>query len=307
MNIIRASGGLANQIYQYIFLRSLEINTHIPFIMDNLFLLSNSKPNHNGFELDRVFPNIKLKCVTDYFNEKTIIEIIKNKQQFEENISIVDLLNENGIKINVIFYDGQLGNLNEHLELNKSFKGEHINIGTLGKPSNKIPIKPFGCYYLGVWYTPYYFQQVRSEIMHELQFPTICDRKNSKYLTDINQCMSVGVHVRRGDFVDLKYHRTAEQYAPAINHMREQITSQGKSPTFFIISDDMPWCRENIFNMGVNSSDEVVFVEGNMNNGMNYIDMQLLSNCKFLIRNYGSTFSQVASLFNQNLIGEIQI
>lgn len=307
MNIVQANSGLANQIYHYFFLRSLEKKTLNPFVMDNLYILSQENPDHNGFELDKVFPNIKLNCISNYLSQDIVENIIKIKKDSNNRITIPQLLNENCIPLDTIYHDASVPVYEERVIEHKTFKVQNIKIGDKNKSSIQIPVKPTGGYYVGVWNNPHFFQTVKNEMLFELQFPIITDRKNFEYLTQIKQTFSVGVHVRRGDFVNLGWDRSSKQYVPAVNLMREQINKNGKKPTFFIISDDIKWCKENVNNMGFNATDEVVFVEGNTGNGMNYIDMQFLANCKFMIRNSYSSFSKVASLLNQNLIGQIEI
>ena len=74
---------------------------------------------------------------------------------------------------------------------------------------------------------------------------------------------------------------------------------------FFVFSDDLAWCRRNADKMGLNLAGETVYIAGNEGE-KSYIDMQLLSMCKGMIRSRDSSFSQVAGWLNKDLRFEIR-
>ena len=110
-----------------------------------------------------------------------------------------------------------------------------------------------------------------------------------------NEENSVGIHIRRGDYLkNWKYRGLCgiDYYQKAIAYILEHI----KSPKFFLFSDDINWVKENISPLlkGYN----VTFV--NWNHSINsYKDMQLMAMCKNLII-ANSSFSWWAAYLNQN-------
>ncbi len=306
MNIVRASGGLANQMYQYFFLRTMEERTNQLFVMDNLELLSRENPSHNGFELDKVFPNIKLKYVTDYLEQDVIDEIIQTKRKLKENQNIPDLLNEHGFNIKTLVWEQMSINREKQVQYN-NFTGNEVNCCEKDGSNYKLISGQGGYYYIGVFPGQFFFDSVKEKVLQELQFPPITDPKNQCYYNHIKSSLSVGIHVRRGDFVNIGWDLPASKYIPAIEQVKQQVNGETIHPTFFIISDDIDWCKQNVKDFGLTDKDDVVFVEGNFGNQMNYIDLQFLANCKIVISNHNSSFSRVATFLNQDLIGQIRV
>ena len=116
--------------------------------------------------------------------------------------------------------------------------------------------------------------------------------KNKKVLVKINTTESVSIHVRRGDY--LRYPDiyggicTPEYYAKAIDIIKGEL----KNPVFYIFSDDIEWCRQN---MKLSNAE---YIDWNVGNDSIY-DMYLMSKCKAnIIAN--STFSYWGSMISQN-------
>ena len=67
---------------------------------------------------------------------------------------------------------------------------------------------------------------------------------SSELCGKVRSCNSVALHVRRGDKVGNKLF-----YAPNEGYIKqaiEMISSMTDNPHFFVFSDDIAWCRENI-------------------------------------------------------------
>ncbi len=105
--------------------------------------------------------------------------------------------------------------------------------------------------YLDWWFSSYlYFEKYENEIRHIFQVTTPITFENQKVLDTIKLIpqKSVSIHIRRGDYVTLaganKWHWVCsiDYYEKAIAYIREKIDN----PVFFIFSDDIAWCRENI-------------------------------------------------------------
>ena len=104
---------------------------------------------------------------------------------------------------------------------------------------------------------------------------------------------SVGIHIRRGDYLNHPVYKdicTYEYYAKAIALIQEKI----KNPVFYIFSNDILWCKNNIEKLI--SGCKVVYVDWNKGED-SYCDMQLLMACKTLII-ANSSFSWWAAYLN---------
>lgn len=79
MKIQYLNGGLANQVFQYIFVRFAELynpQNEPWFIDDSFFFLNNV---HNGYELEKVF-GIQANLLSRHFDSDVWAEFIKNKK-----------------------------------------------------------------------------------------------------------------------------------------------------------------------------------------------------------------------------------
>lgn len=105
--------------------------------------------------------------------------------------------------------------------------------------------------YLDGWFQSYrYFEWYEQKLLELFEVQTAVNKENQYYLDLIhqNEWSAVSLHVRRGDYVSLsganKWHGVCSigYYEAAIDQMIQSVTS----PIFFIFSDDITWCRENI-------------------------------------------------------------
>ena len=148
------------------------------------------------------------------------------------------------------------------------------------------------CYYDGYWTNQDYFADIRDEILDIFSFRRELDDTNKELLQEIKSTNSVSLHVRRGNYLLLDVYKgicDLDYYQRAIDYINDNV----ENPHFYIFSNDIDWCKENLTGMLKNYT----FV-GN-NSGMNnYIDLQLMSNCKYnIIAN--STFSWWGAWLNQ--------
>ena len=133
--------------------------------------------------------------------------------------------------------------------------------------------------YLDGWFQSYsYFDAYSEDIKKLFTVQTPMSIQNDAMMKRINDAgkNSVSIHVRRGDYVTLdtanKWHGVCSvgYYETAIQSMIEKVWN----PTFFIFSDDIAWCKENIiFPEGVVSH----FVDYNGKAG--HEDMRLMYSC----------------------------
>lgn len=284
MRIQYFNGGLANQVFQYIFYRYAEITSlkeDAWFLDDSHFFFKNE---HNGYELEKIF-GLKPNLLSSFFDPSDWEFFIENRKQ---GIGTAQTIQDIGIPIEMICeainyrtdnpFHGQV-----HLIPCNEYHPEILNF-----PCENI-------YYFGYWINKNWFMKYRDLFMEELRFPTLTGETNKSYAEKINSGLSVGVHIRRGDFLKLNLHLDTAFYQKST----KDLVNAYPELTFFVFSDDIPWCRNHADELGLSLAKEVIFVEGNVG-GANYIDMQLMAMCKGLLLS-NSSFSYLAALLNPNL------
>lgn len=279
MKIVLCNGGLGNQTFQYIFSRFIELGGGADCYLDDSEFFLTTSP-HNGFEMQKVFPNCRPRLLSSCFSEDVWEYMVQKR---ESGISVPRQLKEAGEEFTLVAetsdyqYDGNI----VRVPPNEYFPWLAIAEGNI--------------YYHGYWINRDYLKTDFEQILKaELEFAPLTEERNKAYERQIMETNSVSLHVRRGDFVRYNWDMPAEVYAAGISKLREMVTD----PHFFIFSDDMDWCKENLDNMGIHSG-EATFVEGNRGED-SYIDMQLMSYCKNMMLVTSSSFSYLATLLNRN-------
>ena len=124
----------------------------------------------------------------------------------------------------------------------------------------------------GYWQSPKYFQPVEPLVRTHFRFVNPIYETNPSLADRLLAPNSLGLHVRRGDYVSnpifaAKYRlMDANYYAKAI----EEIRARTEIQKIFVFSDDLPWCRENLSSLG-----DVEMLDGGSDMG----DFQYLSLC----------------------------
>lgn len=148
----------------------------------------------------------------------------------------------------------------------------------------------------GYWQSDKYFGDIREILLEELipDFAYV-----SEYCKDmcekIEQCCSVSVHIRRGDYL-IEQNReqrdgicTERYYQRAMDMLRNKC--KGKHVHFYFFSDDMKWVKQNY------AGNDVSYVD--TNNDAPYEEIWLMSRCKHnIIAN--SSFSWWGAWLNCN-------
>ena len=98
-----------------------------------------------------------------------------------------------------------------------------------------------------------------------------------------NSKAPVAIHVRRGDFATVCGNILAKR--DFYNESIETILQTLNDPVFFVFSDDIAWCRENL-----KTSCEIHFVDFNDERHA-FKDLALASSCQHFILTHASTFS----------------
>ncbi len=304
MKIQFFNGGLANQAFQYIFARYYE-RSHPGdkmFLDDTYFALHTV---HNGYELEKVF-GIRPHMLSECFDEKVWAFILEEKRRGK---SVPQILREQQIQIQMVT------ETENHRQFNP-FDGEVFLIPSNGYHPEILEV-PGNTYYHGYWINKDWFMRYRETFLQEFAFPAITDERNLRYLEKIQTSHSVSVHVRRGDYVTLRWELDPEIYREGLQRFVEQAQMRGQGDTrtqvreqiaadvqtdvaggwhLFVFSDDIDWCRENAEQLGFRYFPQITYVEGNVE-GENYRDLQLMSQCEGMILS-NSAFSYLAALLN---------
>lgn len=150
------------------------------------------------------------------------------------------------------------------------------------------------CYYEGYWQSPMYFDNVKEDVFKMFAFPNVSGKNKelSKLIYSVN---SVSIHIRRGDYLNAKSFMgicELDYYKKAIG----KISSSVENPYYFIFSNDIDWCIDNLKN--ILNTDRVDYVSHNVGKD-SFWDMYLMSCCKNMII-ANSSFSWWAAYLNQN-------
>lgn len=279
MKIVNIIGGLGNQMFQYAFavvLKKLFPDEEI-FIdtqnYRNAFTKSFRGNNfyHNGFEIDKIFPNANLPIakptniakvsyyIPNYIVSKVIRKILpRRKKEFIQR-----------------YY-------NAYIYLPEALGDRSFS------------------YFDGYWMSPKYFEDYRKEIIKAYEFAPFDKDENKHYAELMTSDNSVSIHIRRGDYVNAPNFKgicTLDYYRKAINEVRKHI----EKPAFFVFSNDQEWCLKNLKDVFEDS--DVHFITNNKGKD-SYRDMQLMSlaRCNILANSSFSWWGAYLNKRKDNLV-----
>ena len=128
----------------------------------------------------------------------------------------------------------------------------------------------------GYWQSEKYFRDIEPVIRNDFTFRHKPDAENQRILETIRGVNSVGIHIRRGDYVENgrtnEIHGVCseEYYRRAV----ERITGSVSTPRYFIFSDDIAWAKK-----AMSFLSPVSFIDNNVS-AHHHEDMRLMANCK---------------------------
>jgi hypothetical protein len=108
-------------------------------------------------------------------------------------------------------------------------------------------------YLSGYWQNENYFLSIRELLLEELTLKEPIGTVASTYYESIKKTNSVAVHIRRGDYINADWTIGVDYYKKAYELMKSKVDN----PSFFVFSDDISWCKENLCFL-----DNPRFVEG---------------------------------------------
>jgi hypothetical protein len=261
MKIVKILGGLGNQMFQYAFYKSLTKN--FGEVKADLSEFSRYSL-HNNYELARVF-DLQVQTSSYYEN---------------------------------LFIGGQNRDfLSRTLKKITGVRKTYYEQPNASSFDASLYYDTKNCYLDGYWQNEHYFSKIKSQIKSDFSFKLLKDRDNLTISELINCSFSVGIHVRRGDYVNHSYLGnicTLEYYQKSI----EYFTNKYENVHFFIFSNDILWCRNNLLIKTAKTYVDINFGKDN------FKDMQLMTLCKHIII-ANSSFSWWAAYLNSNQHAEV--
>ncbi len=145
-------------------------------------------------------------------------------------------------------------------------------------------------YLFGYWQFEDYFADIDDQVRKTFRFQGI-DDTNNQLAEEMQNCESISLHIRRGDYAQFGMSIVGEEYyRKAVDKLHEKI----KKPVYYIFSDDMEAAERLAKNMGL------YYHLISHNRGVDsYKDMYLMSKCKHNIL-ANSSFSWWGAWLNDN-------
>jgi hypothetical protein len=266
MIIVRISGGLGNQLFQYAYGRSMAIKNTTELKLD----ISSLKNTERAFGLDVFTIKASLAEPLDY-----------------KKVGIVDVSKQD-------FFSKIQKKLIELLEENKPNNQKKI-IREAGFTFNADLMEISGDHYVvGLWQSEKYFSSFRSDILSDLTLKNPLSPAADHLKSDMVALNSVSIHIRRGDYVSNAHTNQKHGVCPPEYYARtiEHITKHVSNPHFFVFSDDIAWVKENL-----KLPSQTTYVSGSTTQA--HEELMLMSFCKHnIIAN--SSFSWWGAWLNQN-------
>jgi hypothetical protein len=240
MIIVRLTGGLGNQMFQYAAGRRLAHHHNT-----DLFLDASGFPYYplRKYELDLFKINAKIAT----------LDLLKQ----------IPISRKDAIRIRIRQLYAQDKEFRYVKEDGLDFHEEILSL-------------PDNCYLDGFWQSEKYFLEIADIIRREFLFVNFPSIINQDLISRIVSCNSVSMHIRRGDYVfdpgTMKIHGVLdrEYYTKSLKIIEEYV----KDPQIFVFSDDIVWAKNNI-----KTHLPLHFIDFNrMEN--NFEDLRLMIQCK---------------------------
>lgn len=257
MIIVSIFGGLASQMDQYSFM--LALKKAYPDTIFKIDKFISYEPQHNGYELERVFG------------------VKENEASLKEILTVSDIIPKSMSHYKI---------MNKLMTLKKYLFGLKDSFITPDDPSayyaqvfNLNPLKNYILF--GNWSHEAYRIEIEDEIRKTFKFPDL-DERNKDVGDHILNTNSVSLHVRHGDYLSYGFQVLPKwYYEKAINLIREKI----EDPYFFIFSDDPVYIKKEFSFL-----ERCTIIDWNKKED-SFRDMQLMSMCKHnIIANSGFSY-----------------
>lgn len=271
MIIVNLMGGLGNQMFQYAAAR------HIAILRQTSLKIDTSRFKKLTLNKEHTVQLTDFRIVAEQATDHEISAYVKRESRYSRFLrQLIPLLRRSAEeRASAFLYEEPAGS---------AFKPDILNIGPDG-------------YLIGHFNSYKYFSPIRDVLVREFSPRESVSEEARRVLHQIGTTTSVGIHIRRGDYVTDPNVRksvdgiiTDHYYANAIRHVMSRVTGAH----FFIFSNDMPWVLEN-----VKIPARVTYVNSNPPQ-RGFEDLWLMSRCRHNIVAGGSTFSWWAAYLNEN-------
>jgi hypothetical protein len=243
MILTKLMGGLGNQMFQYAAARSLACRHKTEVKLDLSFLNQETGGAYTQrrYELDVFDLPVRIAGPEDF-------SVFKAKSN---------------------------NKITRFVHRNFPFLSNNIHVverGSLYHPEFKD--YPSNTYLEGFWQSEKYFQDFKDQIRNDFKPKQTMPASLEPVLKRILGSNSISVHVRRGDYVNLKsassFHGSCsvEYYQKAVDF----ISNKKQQAELFVFSDDLDWCKTNLA-----FSQPVTYVT---HSDHPYWDMHLMSKCR---------------------------
>ena len=147
----------------------------------------------------------------------------------------------------------------------------------------------------GYWQNARYFEDSATAVRNDLRVKPKPSALARELLRKIHDAPSVGVHVRRGDYLKAGTEPGSHVTLPATYFIEaaRQMAREVSDSHFYVFSDDHAWAREHL-----SALPRVTFVDHNGPDGA-HEDLRLMAACGHQIIS-NSTFSWWAAWLNEN-------
>ena len=210
LHIVKLSGGLGNQMFQYALYRRLQSQGKTVKMDDfTEYAADNTRPK----QLQTAFGITYERCTR------------------EELTDLTDAYMNPGARVRRKILGRQTKSYME-----KQF---HFDEAVLEQES---------AYYEGCWQTEKYFKEIEEELRKSFQFQCEIPKATRQFLSQIEATNAVSIHIRRGDYLNSEVQEvygnicTDAYYRKAISRMAELV----EKPTYYIFTNDMDWAKEQM-------------------------------------------------------------
>ena len=251
MIIIKIKGGLGNQLFQYAVGRALALHHRSPLKLDLT-----------------IFKTYKL--------HRYLLDQFAIQADIATEDEIIKLKGRN----NVLFSALRKAGFVKRKSYLKEKRSSYFDVSVF---------KNDDVYLDGYWQNELYFSDIREELLRDLTSISSMSDLGVVYMEGIKKSNSVSLHVRRGNYLNLKNFNVLDidYYMKAVEYIRKNV----EKPTFYIFSDDLEWCKNSLGFL-----DNCIFVDSTKTE---IDDLKLMSFCKHnIIAN--SSFSWWGAWLNQN-------
>ncbi len=268
MIMTRITGGLANQIFEYMTAYALSVKYDVELILD----VSETASQFRGFLLDELnIPDYR-KVYYDY-KPANVGDLYIHEDILKNYTICVHYLYAKGNNITTVPF-GKLLTTFSLEEIGECIKnGENVYIyGSFDEKALYLK-KP-------------YWKDLRAQISMKNP-PAIFD----KFVSRTNNEETVALHIRRGDymFVDRVTVPSGDYYRSSISYFRKRLNN----PKFYVFTDDAEWASGEL-----GFAEDIFYFSGFGGMDIDICEMFCISKCKYKILSYYSGYSSLADLLN---------